>query len=56
MDELFRQRREGIESWIDLSTHEIFGIQPTTFAEFALRNAAVFRGEVGIPANLSPIR
>ena len=56
MDELFRQRREGIESWIDLSTHEIFGIQPTTFAEFARRNAAVFRGEVGIPANLSPIR
>lgn len=56
MDELFRERREGIESRVDLSTHEAFGIRPTTFAEFALRGAAVFRGEVGIPANLSPIR
>jgi uncharacterized protein YbjT (DUF2867 family) len=56
MDELFRERREGIESRVDVSTHEAFGIRPTTFAEFAQRNAAVIRGEVGIPANLSAIR
>lgn len=56
MDALFRERREGIESRVDLSTHEAFGIRPTTFAEFARRNAAVLRGEVGIPINLSPIR
>jgi len=56
MDELFRARREGSESSVDLGTHEALRIQPTTFAEFARRNAAVFRGEVGIPPNLSPIR
>jgi uncharacterized protein YbjT (DUF2867 family) len=43
--ELWSERRKYSESKIDLSTHEAFGVQPTTFAEFASRNAAVFRGE-----------
>ncbi len=46
MDELFRLRRAGgDESRVNLRTHEAFGIRPTTFTEFARRNAAVFRGE-----------
>lgn len=52
MDELFRLRRSGAdESRVNLSTHEAFGIQPTTFAEFARRNAAVFQGHVS-PSHL----
>jgi hypothetical protein len=30
------------ESKVDLSTHQLFNIQPTTFLEFAQRNAAAF--------------
>jgi uncharacterized protein YbjT (DUF2867 family) len=56
MDELFKQRRTGTESRVVLDAHEAFGIRPTIFAEFAQRNAAVFRGEIGVPANLSAIR
>jgi uncharacterized protein YbjT (DUF2867 family) len=42
--ELWSERRKCSESRVDLSTHMAFGVQPTTFAEFARRNAAVFRG------------
>jgi PPOX class probable F420-dependent enzyme len=46
MDELFSERRHGSdESSVDLSTHGVFGVTPTTFAEFVGRNADVFRGE-----------
>jgi uncharacterized protein YbjT (DUF2867 family) len=46
MDELFSERRHGSdESSVDLSTHGVFGVTPTTFAEFVARNADVFRGE-----------
>jgi uncharacterized protein YbjT (DUF2867 family) len=45
MDELFHLRRNGSdESRINLSTHHVFGVRPTTFAEFARRNADIFRG------------
>ncbi len=43
---LFSERRKFTESRVYLGTHEAFGIQPTTFIEFARRNAAAFRGEV----------
>lgn len=43
--ELWRERCSHPESRVYLGTHEAFGVQPTTFAEFARRNAAVFRGE-----------
>ncbi|MEW9534180.1 SDR family oxidoreductase [Microbispora sp. NPDC049125] len=42
--QLFRERRRLGRSTVDLSTHEHFGIEPTTFAQFARRNAGVFRG------------
>jgi uncharacterized protein YbjT (DUF2867 family) len=46
MDELFSERRDGTdESSVDLSTHRVFGMTSTTFAEFVRRNADVFRGE-----------
>ncbi|RAG83208.1 SDR family NAD(P)-dependent oxidoreductase [Streptacidiphilus pinicola] len=46
LDDLFRLRREGgPESRVDVTAFERFGIRPTTFAQFALRSAPVFRGE-----------
>jgi uncharacterized protein YbjT (DUF2867 family) len=53
MYELFSQRRKGPdESRVNLSTHRSFDVSPTPFAEFARRNASVFRGEKA-PANAS---
>jgi uncharacterized protein YbjT (DUF2867 family) len=37
--------KEGIESVVNLETHVAFGIHPTTFAEFARRNADAFLGK-----------
>jgi uncharacterized protein YbjT (DUF2867 family) len=51
MDELFRERRKGAESTVNLSTHETLGVRPTTFEEFARRNAAVFPGQT-VPSHL----
>src|SRR5262245_43588025 len=34
----------GAESRVDLSTHQLFGVKPTTFLEFAQRNAEALRG------------
>jgi uncharacterized protein YbjT (DUF2867 family) len=51
MDELFRERRKGAESTVNLSTHQTLGVRPTTFEEFARRNAAVFRGQTA-PSHL----
>jgi hypothetical protein len=46
MDELFDERRKGsAESTVNLSAHETLGVRPTTFDEFARRDAAVFCGE-----------
>jgi len=39
------ERLKHPESRVYLGTHEAFQIRPTTFAEFAHRNANVFRGE-----------
>ena len=45
MEDLFSERRAGnAESTVDLSTHEALGITPTSFADFARRNADMFRG------------
>ncbi len=45
LDVQFSERRKGSESRVYPGTHDAFGIHSTTFAEFARRNAAVFRGE-----------
>ncbi len=45
-DALDRQVEErlkgGIESQVDLSTHRLFKVKPTTFLEFAQKNAEGF--------------
>ncbi|MFB4299636.1 SDR family oxidoreductase [Actinomadura sp. NTSP31] len=43
--QLFQERRRLGRSSVDLSTHERFGVEPTTFARFARRHADVFRGD-----------
>jgi uncharacterized protein YbjT (DUF2867 family) len=47
-DALDRQVEErlkgGLESQVDLSTHKLFNIRPTTFLEFAQRNTEAFGG------------
>jgi len=47
LDAQARERRKGAtgEAVVHPTAHRKFGIRPTTFAEFARRNAAVFRGE-----------
>jgi uncharacterized protein YbjT (DUF2867 family) len=42
IDEQSVERRRHPESTIDLTTHQLFGINPTTFEEFAIRNAGAF--------------
>jgi uncharacterized protein YbjT (DUF2867 family) len=43
--EVLSERRECAESRVYLGTHEMFGVHPTTFAEFARRNAGAFRSQ-----------
>ncbi len=47
--ELFAERRKGKESQVSAVIPSVFGWQPTPFAEFARRNAAIFRGEQPAP-------
>jgi uncharacterized protein YbjT (DUF2867 family) len=43
LDKQVEERMKGgIESQVDLSTHRLFKIKPTTFLEFAQRNAKAF--------------
>ncbi|MFC4275838.1 SDR family oxidoreductase [Achromobacter aloeverae] len=43
LDEQLAERLARPKSRVDLSAHAMFGIWPTTFAEFAKRHAAAFR-------------
>jgi uncharacterized protein YbjT (DUF2867 family) len=45
LDELFAERRKGKESRVWPTIEEVFGWKPTSFDEFASRNAAIFRGD-----------
>ena len=45
LDEQAAERRRHPQSYIELGTHELFEVKPTTFAEFARRHASAFRGE-----------
>ncbi len=47
--ELFAERRKGKESQVSPIIATVFGRQPTRFADFAARHAAVFRGDVPVP-------
>ena len=43
--ELFAERRNGKESRVWPDAERLLGRRPTSFAEYAARNAAIFRGE-----------
>jgi uncharacterized protein YbjT (DUF2867 family) len=45
LDELFAERRKGKESAVSPVLQAVFGVRPTSFEEFAVRHAAIFRGE-----------
>ncbi len=47
--ELFAERRKGKEARVSPIIQAVFGWQPTSFDEFARRNAAIFRGEQPTP-------
>ena len=47
--ELFAERRNGKESKVWPEAETLLGRRPTSFDEFAKRNAAVFRGEAPVP-------
>jgi len=47
--ELFAERRKGMEAKVWPTIETVFGWRPTSFAEFATRNAAIFRGEQPAP-------
>ncbi|MQY19741.1 NmrA family NAD(P)-binding protein [Nocardia macrotermitis] len=45
LEEIYRGRAASPETRVDLSTHREFGVEPTTFADFADRHAREFRAE-----------
>ena len=47
LDVQVRERQKGTEAVVHPETHATLQIRPTTFAEFARRHAAAFRGESG---------
>jgi uncharacterized protein YbjT (DUF2867 family) len=47
--ELFAERRKGKEAQVSPIIQTIFGLRATRFDEFAMRNAAIFRGEQPAP-------
>jgi uncharacterized protein YbjT (DUF2867 family) len=53
LEELFRERRRCTKSAVDLSTHELFHVKPTTFAQFAQKHAAAFVSSHGHVATAS---
>jgi len=46
LDEQAAERRRHPESRVDVGTHKLFGVEPTTFAEFARRHVGAFRGTI----------
>jgi uncharacterized protein YbjT (DUF2867 family) len=44
VNELYSERRKGSESKVLLETYKLFGMRPTTFAEFVTQNMEVFKG------------
>jgi uncharacterized protein YbjT (DUF2867 family) len=53
LDELFKERRRCTKSTVDLNTHKTFGVEPTTFSQFARRHAAAFLDQPGSVATTS---
>jgi hypothetical protein len=47
--ELFAERRRGKEANVSPLAQQLLGRRPTSFAEFAQRHSAVFRGDAPAP-------
>jgi uncharacterized protein YbjT (DUF2867 family) len=57
LDKQVEDRLEGgVESHIDLSSHELFQVEPTTFLDFATRNAQTFGKTTAVAAGRSAVR
>jgi uncharacterized protein YbjT (DUF2867 family) len=50
LDELFAERRRGLEAHVSPELQSAFGVKATSFLEFAERHAKIFRGEEPPPA------
>jgi uncharacterized protein YbjT (DUF2867 family) len=48
LDELFAERRKGKESKVYYTMQNVFGLRPTSFDEFIIRNLPVFTGELPV--------
>jgi len=46
LEELFSERRKGKESHVYNTMQTVFGLHPTSFEEFIIRNLPIFRGEL----------
>jgi uncharacterized protein YbjT (DUF2867 family) len=44
LEELFSERARCTTSHVDIGTHQVFGVEPTSFGQFARRHAAEFVG------------
>jgi uncharacterized protein YbjT (DUF2867 family) len=42
LDEIFAERRKWVGSKVNLTTHALFGVRPTTFREFVQKNITAF--------------
>jgi uncharacterized protein YbjT (DUF2867 family) len=47
LSELFAERRKGKEAQVSPMAQTLLGRRPTSFGEFAVRHAAIFRGDQG---------
>jgi len=48
LDELFAERRKGKESKVYYTMQNVFGLRPTSFDEFIIRNLPVFKGDLPV--------
>jgi uncharacterized protein YbjT (DUF2867 family) len=46
LEELFAERRKGKESHVYNTMQTVFGLHPSSFEEFIIRNLRIFRGEL----------
>jgi uncharacterized protein YbjT (DUF2867 family) len=46
LEELFAERRKGKESKVYYTMQNVFGLRPTSFEEFIIRNLPVFKGDL----------
>lgn len=49
LEELFTERRKGKESRVFHTMQNVFGLRPTSFEEFIIRNLPIFKGEFPVP-------